>query len=740
MIAAPLREPRPASPEPYAPTPTDEQAQRPATRPQIATGRPPRLNLDSLAIGAPLTAALIGILMTEGDAAFDDATAGVTDGAGAARREHDAESAASVHVSQGGGLDLAPEGLKGAVLGSTSGEILDPVAAEAAAALAAATGGAVDGTLAPPDGAPAGSVGDTFVSGDTSITFGAGAPLDEPGLGGGADVDGAQPTGRIGTVITGTDGDDVIHGTPFDDNLSGGAGNDTIFGHEGDDLLDGGAGEDQLFGGPGDDRLLGGIGNDGLFGGTGDDDLFGGSGNDRLSGEAGRDLLDGGSGNDMLDGGADPDRLSGGAGDDTLSVSDIHDVAIGDNWGLAQGGNNTLVVQAGFGTNLLEQLGEQRATFTFSENFGQALPAGVAAHRQQVAGDIQNITLEGSKGHDVVGDSRGNVIIGNAGDNQLYGGGGDDSLQGGGGNDGLHGGTGADELRGDAGNDHVFGGGGDDILHGGAGADILYGEPGADLLYGGAGNDNFVIGLNDSAVDTVFDLEGQNWLTLQHGAGHHVQTALVGDQLHVVVDDAVVALVDGYRGNEGALVGIDTGAGLRTIDELMIPGAPQDTSPVEASPPEESAASANDDLLGAYLTQPSLHGTAGDDYLVGTSDADWLVGGDGKDHLIGNASNDILEGGWGNDLLEGGAGDDRYLFKAGDGGFSTIIRDGEGSNVAELDGFAGASLDGRVVGQDLVVIANYAPLFTFEDFVGNQQAFAGVQSGDQFIPTEDLLA
>ena len=45
-----------------------------------------------------------------------------------------------------------------------------------------------------------------------------------------------------------------------------------------------------------------------------------------------------------------------------------------------------------------------------------------------------------------------------------------------------------------------------------------------------------------------------------------------------------------------------------------------------------------------------------------------------------------------------------------------------------------------VAGQNLVVVANYAPLFTFEDFVGNEQAFAGIQSGDQFIPTEDLLA
>ena len=60
--------------------------------------------------------------------------------------------------------------------------------------------------------------------------------------------------------------------------------------------------------------------------------------------------------------------------------------------------------------------------------------------------------------------------------------------------------------------------------------------------------------------------------------------------------------------------------------------------------------------------------------------------------------------------------------------------------MAELDGFAGAPLKAVVAGQNLMVVANFAPLFTFEDFVGNEQAFAGVQIGDQFIPTEDLLA
>jgi Ca2+-binding RTX toxin-like protein len=537
----------------------------------------------------------------------------------------------------------------------------------------------------------------------------------------------------------------VIHGTPHDDRLFGGAGNDIIYGYAGDDLLDGGAGDDQLFGGAGNDRLLGGDGNDRLLGGTGDDRLFGGSGNDRLSGEAGRDFLDGGSGDDRLDGGPGADHLGGGTGNDLLMVDNIHDVAVGGGsgnlgvggpLGVVAPGSNTLVVQAAFATHLLDQLGDSQATFTFSENIGQNLPSGVAAHTQRVAGDIQNITLEGTANHDVVGDSRANVIRGNDGDNKLYGGSGDDILYGGGGNDVLQGGAGDDELRGDAGDDQLLGGAGDDILRGGAGDDTLSGGTGSDLLYGGAGNDNYLIGLNDSGVDTVFDHEGSNWLTIQGGAGHSVKTALTGDDLHVVVDDNVAAVIDGYRGHEDAWIGIDTGAGVRTIDQLMAARGPALEGASSAA--AASTVAPQGDLLGAYLAEPSLHGTAGDDHLIGTSGADWLVGGGGDDHLIGGAGNDILKGGPGNNLLEGGAGNDRYLFKAGDGGLNTIIRDSEGSNVAELQGFAGAKLKGVVVGSNLVVVANNAPVFTYESFVGQEQAFAGVQIGEQFIATEDF--
>ena len=102
---------------------------------------------------------------------------------------------------------------------------------------------------------------------------------------------------------------------------------------------------------------------------------------------------------------------------------------------------------------------------------------------------------------------------------------------------------------------------------------MLDGGRGSDQLYGGAGNDTYVIGLNDNAVDTVFDHEGSNQLTLEGFAGGDVQTALLGDDLHLVVDHNVVAVISDYRGHEDAFAGIDFGQGLVPLADLMAPDA-----------------------------------------------------------------------------------------------------------------------------------------------------------------------
>src|SRR5262245_57505458 len=57
-------------------------------------------------------------------------------------------------------------------------------------------------------------------------------------------------------TITGSNGNNVLNGTPADDILNGLGGNDTLNGGAGNDTLDGGTGNDTMNGGDGSDTYL----------------------------------------------------------------------------------------------------------------------------------------------------------------------------------------------------------------------------------------------------------------------------------------------------------------------------------------------------------------------------------------------------------------------------------------------------------------------------------------------------
>ena len=75
-------------------------------------------------------------------------------------------------------------------------------------------------------------------------------------------VDGVCRVLSAACSILGTDGDDVLTGSPFDDIICGFGGNDRIDGGDGNDVLLGGDGDDELVGGAGDDCMVGGPGFD----------------------------------------------------------------------------------------------------------------------------------------------------------------------------------------------------------------------------------------------------------------------------------------------------------------------------------------------------------------------------------------------------------------------------------------------------------------------------------------------
>jgi Ca2+-binding RTX toxin-like protein len=249
--------------------------------------------------------------------------------------------------------------------------------------------------------------------------------------------------GRLLTVdhtISGTAGNDVLHGSAIADDIYGAAGNDSITGGDGNDILSGGTGHNLLWGGNGDDTFLGGAGTDSFAGGAGNNtvtydlshsgvvvdlatnagsggdaagDTFsfiqnvtGSAYNDSLTGDANANHLDGGVGNDLIWGGAGNDTLAGGHGADVLS-----------------GGNG--VDTADYSASL------SAVTVNLSLGTGSG-------------GDAQGDKL--SSIENVTGSAFNDQLTGSNGANQLSGGAGNDTLTGGQGQDVLTGGAGADTF------------------------------------------------------------------------------------------------------------------------------------------------------------------------------------------------------------------------------------------------------------------------------------------------------
>ena len=253
--------------------------------------------------------------------------------------------------------------------------------------------------------------------------------------------------------LNGLNGSDVKN-----DKINGSVDNDSINGLGGDDTLSGGGGDDFLNGGAGIDRLYGGSGNDHANGGDNRDFLFGNDGIDTLNGNAGDDVIYGGNQNDALNGGEGNDTLLGENGNDTLNGDD---------------GNDTLSGNRGSDT----------------------LNGGAGDDR--LYGNDDNDIINGGTGHDSLYGGRSNdTLNGDDGNDNLFGQHGHDIMDGGAGNDSLFGG---------AGNDRMSGGEGDDTLRGGTGNDTLNGGAGTNILYGDAGSDIFVLDMNGSVNNTIWD-------------------------------------------------------------------------------------------------------------------------------------------------------------------------------------------------------------------------------------------
>ncbi|MDX1691312.1 MAG: peptidoglycan DD-metalloendopeptidase family protein [Acidimicrobiia bacterium] len=115
-------------------------------------------------------------------------------------------------------------------------------------------------------------------------------------------ADGRVPLTCAGERVTiqGTDGDDLIIGTPARDVIHAGDGDDRVFAGYGDDVVCGGNGSDTLLGGWDDDHLIGGTDTTALAISWGDTSALQAS-----AGGPSRDVVIGGSGTDTCEGAYD---------------------------------------------------------------------------------------------------------------------------------------------------------------------------------------------------------------------------------------------------------------------------------------------------------------------------------------------------------------------------------------------------------------------------------------------------
>jgi Ca2+-binding RTX toxin-like protein len=309
--------------------------------------------------------------------------------------------------------------------------------------------------------------------------------------------------------IFGGGGHDLIDALSGNDHVEGGDGNDHINGGEGDDVLVGDLGDDVIFGGNGNDLIFGGAGDDRLFGDDGDDTIFGEEGNDYLTGDAGNDRLDGGDGNDVLHGEDGDDRLFGGAGDDVL-----------------KGGAGNDVLEGGTGDNV----------------------------------------LEGEDGND--------VLIDGVGDDVLEGGAGDDTLVAGAGDDIMDGGDDFDTLDYSADEQDLV----IDVVGGTSYSDELGTDTLANVeaVVGGAGNDMFIVGGKATVLSGgrgrdlfVFEVTDSN-PGLSEDVLHKILDFVVGDRVRVRDYDLDRASRDAEKNMFEAIYGDDDDDWLQSDVPLQV--------------------------------------------------------------------------------------------------------------------------------------------------------------------------
>ncbi len=222
-------------------------------------------------------------------------------------------------------------------------------------------------------------------------------------------------------------------------------------------------------------------------------------------------------------------------------------------------------------------------------------------------------------------------------------------------------------------NDILIGEGGSDTLIGGAGNDVLIGgnltkdgvieDHGIDILKGGTGNDTYLVGRGDRISDTGGINEVNT--VLHNGVGiDGTYTHITGtefyqrdDGIRFHIDEAGTAH---FSDSHVSIENFDPSSfGITYVDSE----APVTINTLSGDNKSNYLIGSRTDLLGSH----TIHGGAGQDYILGSFESDILHGDDNDDWIVGNGGEDLIYGDGGNDYITsvfggstvyGGIGDD----------------------------------------------------------------------------------
>ncbi|HEV7769883.1 MAG TPA: calcium-binding protein [Solirubrobacterales bacterium] len=393
--------------------------------------------------------------------------------------------------------------------------------------------------------------------------------------------------------IVGTDGDDMLRGTPERDVIWGGDGDDEIYGSLGNDLLCGGPGADLIHGGRGNDEADGGAGDyDRTIGDLGDDKILGGAGGyDEVAGDLGIDIVNGGPGDhDLVHGDYGWDRMSGGAG-----KGDVASFAT--------------AVAGGKGSGVWVSLKTHR-----SRGDGHDKLFGF----EDLQGSAFRDTLFGDKGP--------NGIDGGPGDDRIFGSGGKDRINGGQGSDGCEGAKGrtvsCGKEKAPQASAYVQL---DPLLRGGAGLQIV----------GGGGPDDFVVAFDEATEN--FSVTAAKGMAIGPGCSRPTGTATE---------------VSCPAGGPGLWLTADLGPG---NDSLVVEGSLLAVGSVRFAGGygnDTIKGGPEDDLLEAGRGADKLYGGDGADGLIGGLPGPTFLYGGGNGDLLaagGGCAGGAIVGGAGRD-------------------------------------------------------------------------------------------